>query len=241
MGYELAPVFPVITMLPSVPRYLMRSRHKSVTLFVCKLLPLPTNEFTFVPFAIIASITTLDIDHNDRVTVNFSTDTFVSSFPEMIFVYWIHLTLGINPHYDVDRQRCQLITMDHGPPSYILSQWKSRLRSAYILSIDTVSIHTIANVILIISEARLANKHVIVAFTKDDALSCLLVVGFTQLYFDQLRITKGHIDSTVLTVFHKAIPGPKFNRRTLHKQLYWKYWTTAEWIQLDNYDKQLMF
>jgi hypothetical protein len=52
---------------------------------------------------------------------------------------------------------------------------------------------------------------------------------------------KRHIDNTVLVAVHKAITGPKFNRRTLQKQLDWNDWLAAEWIQLDNYDKQAMF
>jgi hypothetical protein len=52
---------------------------------------------------------------------------------------------------------------------------------------------------------------------------------------------RGHIDNTVLAVVHKAITGPKFNRRTLQKQLDWNYWLAAEWTQLDNYDKKAMF
>jgi hypothetical protein len=132
--------------------------------------------------------------------------------------------------------------MDPGTPWHRLSQWKYRLRSAYILSIDTMSVHTIAGVRVVISEARSAKRNsIVIAFTKDDAPNCLSAVGLSQLYFDQLRIMRGHIKNTVLTVFHKAIMGPKFNRRTLQKQLDWKDWLTAEWIQLDNYAKQNMF
>jgi hypothetical protein len=96
-------------------------------------------------------------------------------------------------------------------------------------------VHTIIDVCLIICEARSANrKSIIVTFTKDDAPNCLYAVGLPQLYFDQLLIMHGHIDKTVLTVIHKAIMGSKLNRRTLQKQLDWKYWIAAEWIQLDN-------
>jgi hypothetical protein len=118
--------------------------------------------------------------------------------------------------------------MDPGTLSQRLSQWKSHLRSAYILYIDTMSVHTIADVCLTISEACLANNQsIIVAFTKDDALNCLSTFGLPQLYFDQLRIMKGHIDSTVLALVHKAIMGPKFNHHTLQKQLDWKDWLAS--------------
>jgi hypothetical protein len=104
-----------------------------------------------------------------------------------------------------------------------------------------MSVHTIADVRLIISEARSArNQSIIVAFTKDDAPNCLSAVGLPQLYSDQLRITKGNIDSTVIDVVHTSITGASFNGRTLQKQLDWKDWLAAEWIQLDNYDKQCL-
>jgi hypothetical protein len=216
MGYEQETVPPAITTPPPVSRYPLRSRHKSITTFVCKLLPLPINEFVSAPFTIIASVTTSDIDRNDGVTVTFSTDLFGLSFPEMIFVYGIHPTLGLNLHYEIDRHQCQLTMMYPGTPSHSLSQWKSRIRSVRIISIETMYVDTIADVRLIISEAGSANNQsIVVAFTKDDAPNCLSVFGLPQLYFDQLRSVKGHIDSTILTVVRKAITDPQFNRRTL--------------------------
>jgi hypothetical protein len=237
IGYEKEPLLPAIITPPPMLRYPLRSSHTSVISFVCKLLPLPMNEFTSAPFTVITSVTTSDIDRNDGVTINFSTDPFGPSFPGTIFVSSIHPTLGLNLHYNVDRHRCQLVTMDPGSPSHRLSQWKSHLRSTYILSIDTMSMHTIVDVRLVISQAHSANNQsIIVAFTKDDTPNCLSVVGLPQLYFDQLSITKCHIGITVFDVVHKAITVPKFNCRTQQKKLDWK-----DWIQLDNYDKQLMF
>jgi hypothetical protein len=72
-----------------------------------------------------------------------------------------------------------------------------------------MSVYTIDNVRLIMSEARSANrKAVVVAFNKDDAPDFLSSVGLPQLYFDQLRITKGHITITVLAVVHNSITPP---------------------------------
>jgi hypothetical protein len=60
--------------------------------------------------------------------------------------------------------------MDPGTPAHRLYQWKYTLRYAYILSIDTISVQTIADVCLVIAGAHPANKKlIIVAFTKDDA------------------------------------------------------------------------
>jgi hypothetical protein len=201
-----------------------------VTPLLYKLLPLPINEFIYAPVDVIASVSAsdIDIDRNSSVAVTFRTNPFDQSFPETIIVYGIHPTLGLILHFDVDRRRYQLIKMDLCTPSHRLPQWKSRLRSAYILSIDTMSVHVIADIGLVISEARAAGRtYIAVLFTKDDATNCLSAAGLPQLYFDQLRIMRGHIDNTVLDVVHKAITGPKFNRRTLQKQLDWDDWFAA--------------
>jgi hypothetical protein len=51
MGYYQRSVVPVITTPPPLSRYPMRSQHKTVTPFLCKLIPLPMNEFTSAPFS----------------------------------------------------------------------------------------------------------------------------------------------------------------------------------------------
>jgi hypothetical protein len=242
MGYEWQPVLPAITTPPPHSRYPMCSRHKTVPTFSCKLLTLTINEFTSAPFAVIASVTTSDIDHNNSVAVTFSTDSFGPSLSETILVSGIHLTPGLDLHYYVYRHHCQLIKMDPGKPSHRLSQWKSCFQSTYILSIDTMSIHTVADARLVISEARSAKRNsVFIAFAKDDDPNCRSAVGLPQIYFDQLRIMRGHIENTVRAVVHKTIMGPNFIRCTLQKQFDWKDWLASEWIQLDNYDKQNMF
>jgi hypothetical protein len=219
MGYEQQPVLPAITTSPPLSQYLLCSRQNTVTPFLCKLLPLPMNDFTSAPFAVIATIAMSDIDRNNSATVTFSTDPFGPSFSETILVSGIHPTLGLDLHCGVDRHRCQLVNMYPSTPSHRLFQWKSRLQSA----IDTMSVQTVADVRLIIYEARLSKStSVIIAFTKYDAPNCLSAVGFPQLYFDQLCIMRGSIDNTVLAVVHKSITGPKFIFRTFQKQLYWK-------------------
>jgi hypothetical protein len=183
MGYDQEPVLPALITLPPKSSYPFRSRHNSVTLFLCKLLPLPMNEFTSAPVAVVASVSAYDIDRNSSVTVTFSTDPFGQSFPETIIVSGIHPTLSLVLHYDVDLHRFHLIKTELGTPSHRLPQWKSRLLSAYILSIDTMSVHTIADKGVVISEARASGRtYTAVLFTKDDAPNCLSAVGLTKLY-----------------------------------------------------------
>jgi hypothetical protein len=231
MGYELPPLIPNIVTPPPLSRYLLRSLFKPVTPFYSKLLPLPMNEFTSAPVAVVATLSTSDIDRNNSVTVTFIADPFGPYFPETILVSGIHPPIGLDLHYDVDRHHCQLVKMDPGTPSHRLSQWKYHLRHAYILSIDNMSVHAINDVRLVIYEARSVNrKLVVVSFTKDDAPNCLSAIGLPQV----------HVENTLLVVVHKAIIGPKFNHRTLQNQLDWKDWLASGWMQLDNYAKQNM-
>jgi hypothetical protein len=174
--------------------------------------------------------------------VTFSTDPFGPSFPETIPVSGIHPSLGLDIRHDMDRQLCQLVAMTPGTPSHQLPQWKSRLRHAFLLSVDTAAVHTISDVHKAIALARqAAQTSIVIVFTKDEAKNTLSAVGLPQLYVDQLRVMQAHIGHTVQAVVHKAITGPKFNRRSLQKQSDWHEWRDSEWIQLDNYDKQGMF
>jgi hypothetical protein len=242
MGYEQPLVLPAITTPPPLSHYLLRTQHNTVTSFMCKLLPLPMNEFTSSPFAVITFVSASVIDRNKSVTVTFSTYPFGPSFLETILVSGIHPNLGLDLHCIIDIHCCQLTIMDPDMPSHRLFQWKFRLWSAYILSIDTMSVHTVTDEHLIIYEARSAKRtSVFIGFRKDDCPKCLSTVGFPHLYFDQLCIMHGHIKNTVLTVVHKAITGPKFNSHTSQKKLDWKDWITSEWIQLDNNATKNMF
>jgi hypothetical protein len=173
------------------------------------------------------------------MTVTFSTNPFGPSFSETISVLGIHPTLGLDIRHAIDRQHCQLVAMTTGTPSHQLPQWKSRLRHAFLLSVDNTAVYTISDVHQSIYLARqAAQTSVFILFTKDEANNSLSAVGLTQLYVDQLRVMKAHIAHTVQVVVHKAITGPTFNRRSLQKQSDWPEWRDSEWVQLDNYSKQ---
>jgi hypothetical protein len=118
MGYELPPLIPAIVTPSPLLQYLICSIHKPVMTFYSKLLPLPMNEFTSDPVAVVTALITSHIDRNNSVTVTFSTEPFDPSFPENILVSVIHPTLGLDLHYDVDRHHCRLIKMDPGTPSH---------------------------------------------------------------------------------------------------------------------------
>jgi hypothetical protein len=249
MGYKIPSftIVPLQSLKPSV--YPTWYQHKCIYPLSCTLIPLPLHEFTPAPIAVKYSLAATsrmlhdsDVHRNDGITVTFSTDPFGPSFPETITVSGIHPNLGIDIRHDVDRQRCQLVAMTPGTPSYRLPQWKFRLRHAFLLSVDSTAVHIILYVQQAIALARqAAQTSVIVVFTKDEAKNSLSAVGLPQLYFDQLRVMKAHIAHTVQSVVHKAITGPKFNRCSLQKQSYWPEWRDSKWIQLYNYDKQGMF
>jgi hypothetical protein len=78
----------------------------------------------------------------------------------------------------MDRQRCQLIAMTSGTPSHRLPQCKSRLRHAFLLSMDTTAVQTISDVHQAITLAlQSAQTSVIIMFTKDEAKNSLSTVG----------------------------------------------------------------
>jgi hypothetical protein len=206
--------------------YPKRSQNKCITPSSCTLITLPLHEFTPAPVAVTASVAASsrplhasDVHSNDGITVTFSTDPFGPSFPETIPVSGIHPSLGLEIQHDMDRQRCQLVAMTPGTPSHRLPQWKSRLRHAFLLSVDTSTVHTILDVHNAIALARqAAQTSIVIVFTKDEAKNILSAVGLPQLYFDQLRVMQAHFGHIVQAVVHKAITGPKFNRRSLQKQ-----------------------
>jgi hypothetical protein len=216
MGYDI-PSLPLVPLQPLKPSvYPTWSQHKCITPLSCPLIPLPLHEFTPAPVAVAASLAATsrplrdsDVHRNDGITVTFSTDPFGPSFPEKITVSGIHPTLGLDNRHDVDRQRCQMVAMTPGTPSHRLPQWKSRLRHAFLLSVDSTAVHTILDVQQAIALSRqAAQTSVIVLFAKDEAKNILSDVGLPQLNFDQLRVMKAHIAHTVHAVVHKSITGP---------------------------------
>jgi hypothetical protein len=238
MGYDI-PSLPLVPLQSSqFAMYPKRSQNKCITPSSCTLIPLPLHEFTPAPVTVAASVAASsrplhasDVHRNDGITVTFSTDPFGPSFPETIPVSGIHPSLGIEIRHDMDRQRCQLVAMTPGTPSHRLPQWKSRLRHAFLLSVDTAAVHTISDVHKAIALARqAAQTSIVIVFTKDEAKNTLSAVGLPQLYFDQLRVMQAHIGRTVQTVVYKAITGPKFNRHSLRKQSEWPEWRDSEWI-----------
>jgi hypothetical protein len=112
--------------------------------------------------------------------------------------------------------------MTPGTSSHRLHQWKSRLRHAFLLSVETTAVHTISDDHQEIALAlQTAQTSVVIVFTKDEAKNSLSAVGLPQLYFDELRVMKAHIGRTAKAVVHKSITRPKFNRRSLQKQSDW--------------------
>jgi hypothetical protein len=121
------------------------SQHKCIT-----LIPLPLREFTPAPIIVAASLAATsrppddsNVHHNDGIMVIVSTDPFGPSFLETITLSGIHPTLGVNVRHDVDRQSFQLVAMMPGTPSHRLPQCKSRLRHAFLISVDSTAVHTI--------------------------------------------------------------------------------------------------
>jgi hypothetical protein len=212
---------------------------KIITPFYSTFIPISLHEFTSAPGVVAASLVATkaplpkasEIHRDDSITVTFSSDPFGSSFPETILLSGIHPTIGLDIQNGVDRHRFQLVTMVSGTPSHWLPQCKSRLRHAFLLSVNQTPVDTISDICGAIAQARQTSQpSIVVVFTKGEATNNVSNVGLPQLYVYQLHVMKEHIAYTVQSVVHKAITVPTCNRHSLQKQL-----------QLDNYAKQVMF
>jgi hypothetical protein len=175
MGCDI-PSLPLVPLqLSQFTMYPKRPHHKCITPLSCTMIPLPLHEFTPYPVTVAASLAASsrprhgsDVHRNDGTTVTFSADLFGPSFTETISISGIHPSLGLELRHSMDRQQCQLVAMTPGTPSHRLHQWKSRLRQAFLLSVDTTAVHTISDIYQAISLARqAAQTSVVIVFTKD--------------------------------------------------------------------------
>jgi hypothetical protein len=96
MGYDPPPLIPAIITPPSLSRYPLRPLHKPVMPLYRKILPLPINKFMSAPVAVVATLSTSDIDCNNSVTITFSTYPIGPPFPKTILFSSIHPTLGLD-------------------------------------------------------------------------------------------------------------------------------------------------
>jgi hypothetical protein len=215
-----------------------------VTTLACYI-PLSLMEFASAPVAAAATlIADPTVSHYDALTIEVCGNPFGPSFDEPINIQGSHETAGLILLYDLDRGRCRITTMQAGTPANRIHTWKSRLRGAYILRINTRDVTTVLDIADAVQAARLSHvSHITVTLTFDKIVNTLNHAGLPQLYFDQICVIKNHLQKIQRPQINKAsISGtPNLTRRKLHLSDAWPEWLAAEHVQLDNYHAQGMF
>mmetsp|Transcript_27281 Transcript_27281/g.38576 ORF Transcript_27281/g.38576 Transcript_27281/m.38576 type:complete len:214 (-) Transcript_27281:315-956(-) len=195
------------------------------------------------------------------MSIVLSGDPFGPSFMELIELDKLHPTSGFIFHFDKYRQRLHLLNCAKGTTAHQITRWRSRLRHAYLLAINSVHIDTKQTLVTQIDTLRQSNNpHAVLTFTFDIVHNNETASGIPLLYFHQLRDIRCDL-ATIKSVVDKPTPStnsllptqymkPKWiieplpghvTHRKLKLREDWEHWQKAEWAQLDSYDTQGMF
>ena len=210
------------------------------------LLPLPLGELTThtqlqnpnFPAAAAA------LNAPEVMSIELSGNPFGPSFIESIPLSGIHPTAGLELQLDSLRGRLRLLGCLPGTPAARISRWRSRLRFAYILSVNAIQILTLTDFEQTIATLRSTKSTTCdVCLTFDEIRNNLSASGLPQLYFDQLRDIR-HINDSLRhpSQSNTVIPSAhRLTRKSLQTQSDWTEWLASECEQLNQYDKQGMF
>jgi hypothetical protein len=126
-----------------------------ITTLACYV-PLPLLEFTSAPVATAAPlIADTPVSRYDALTIELCGDPFGPSFDEPINIQGSHATADFLLLYDIDQGRCQITAaMQPGTPANHIHTWKSRLRGAYILRINTHDVTSILDATHAVRDVR---------------------------------------------------------------------------------------
>jgi hypothetical protein len=179
------------------------------------------------------------------MSIALSGNPFGPSFTETISIQGQHPTAGLEVRYDPARQRVQLIHCTPGTPVARISRWRSRLKHAYLLSLNDIpiaDISTLQSAISLLCDTKVTTATLLLTF--DDARNSLSSTGLPQLYFDQLRdlrTIQHHLRTSVPPTSPTSPTAHRLTRRGLMTQPDWSAWLAAEAEQLDSYKAQGMF
>jgi hypothetical protein len=214
---------------------------------LAQYVPMPLLEFVSAPVAVATTlVAAVPVSRNDALTVEMYDDPFGPSFDEPISIQGHHVAAGLLLQLDIDRGHCQLTSIQPGTPAHHIHTWKSRLCHAYILRIDGNNVISIMDVTHAIQDAclRLASN-ISVTFTFDEIVNTLRHAGLPQLYFDQMRVVKNHLETVKHPRNNKvsASSTPRLTRQKLQQTDTWPKWRATEQhhVQLNNYFEQGMF
>jgi len=205
---------------------------------------LPLAEFTTYtpspPAAAAARLTVGMPFDSGHPTVTMSDDPLKTSFAETLPIGGKDPTAGLVLQIEETTGRVKLLECRKGTPTARIPRWRSRLRHAYLLSLDGKPITSLDDAAKAIAQARQYGETTSVArFAFDEIRNNLTDEGVPQLYHDQLNIIQKHL--TDIAVARSAKASKKLTRRYLQTQLEWKEWEASEFKLLDQYHKQDMF
>ena len=180
--------------------------------------------------------TRVDID-----AINVSDDPFSFSFKETVNIDVDMDGAGLVLIDDPDRRRPILRDIRRGCPAHRIKFWRSRLRKAHLLRVDSEEVHSVAEAHTLIRQHRAAGRHdLILEFAHDEAVNALGATGLIHLYFDQWRDIRD-LRAAAQATIRKTATSKRLTRSKLQLQEDWESWQAAEHAQLSQYDKQGMF
>jgi hypothetical protein len=205
------------------------------------------------------------IGPGDMAIVYVSPDPFGSAFEEEInlrkFDSTTHRTAGLT-FFEKDG-RIYLATMAPGTPGARVPRWRTRIRGAWLISIDDTPVSSISDaqkVFQRLSDSRaptctlLFSHPELTPSISNNGLPILSTSDFSQLTHDQLNnrtdlLTDG--PRLHRTWSYEIVPSGdvlccttramKLTRGKLLQQGDWADWQDSEYLQLDQYDSQGMF
>ena len=206
-----------------------------------------------------------DITHRDLRQVYFSPSPFNAAFEETLEKrYLLPQALARNPHggfeFTISDNRLYLSRIKEGTPFAQLPRWRSRLRGAWLIQIDDVTIESLDAVSLALStSAAKPGSQCVLFFSHLEVQTAgLTTEGIPQIAIDQMNPLV-HLSCPLPQVgVSEAVREPQFRivadgessslvsnatrltRGKLMKQSDWNEWSMAEKLQWDQYEAQGM-
>jgi hypothetical protein len=208
-----------------------------------------------------------DISHRDLAMVYLSPSSYNDAFEEELDLRRFDPSSSPTAGLECTLKDNKLILTGMTPssPAAKIRAWRSRVRGARLLEIDSTSVHTVDDVAAcLLRLAASSTKRCRLLFAHSALRDGLVETGIPQINVDQLNnrfsfqdidvMTQEQFDrwfASLPTSFYELVDAGgvlnlttschKLTRRTLLQQEDWTDWEQSEWKQLDQYEKQFMF
>jgi hypothetical protein len=208
-----------------------------------------------------------DISHRDLDMVYLSPSSYNNAFEEVLdlrrFDPLSSPTAGLE--CILKDNKLILTGMTPSSPAAKIRAWRSRIRGARLLEIESTPVSSIDDITTcLLRLAATGSKQCRLLFAHSALRDGLVETGIPQINVDQLNnrfsfqdidvMTQEQFDrwfSSLPTSFYELVDAGgvlnlttschKLTRRTLLEQHDWSDWEQSEWKQLDQYEKQFMF